>query len=80
MHYSTYDKELYTLVRMFETWSNYLLPHEFIIHSDHLSLRHLQGRGKLNKRHAKWTEFIEAYPYLIKYIKAKENVVADGIF
>ena len=33
----------------------------------------------MNKRHAKWSEFIESFPYVIKYIKGKENVVADAL-
>ncbi|RDX86996.1 hypothetical protein CR513_31601, partial [Mucuna pruriens] len=30
--------------------------------------------GKLNKRHTKWLEFIEQFPYVIKYKKGKENI------
>ena len=37
LNYSTYDKELYALVRSLETWQHYLWPKEFIIHSDHES-------------------------------------------
>jgi hypothetical protein len=40
-------------------------------HSDHESLNHLQGQERLNKRHAKWVEFIEIFPYIIKYKKGK---------
>jgi hypothetical protein len=35
LNYSTYDKELYALVRTLETWQHYLWPKEFVIHSDH---------------------------------------------
>ncbi|WVZ52686.1 hypothetical protein U9M48_003723 [Paspalum notatum var. saurae] len=51
---STYDKELYALVRVLETWQHYLWPKEFVIHSDHESLKHIRSQAKLNKRHAKW--------------------------
>ncbi|KAL4282280.1 hypothetical protein GQ457_03G017080 [Hibiscus cannabinus] len=34
---------------------------------------------KLNKRHAKWVEFLESFPYVIRYKKGKENVVADSL-
>ena len=54
-------------------------PKEFVIHSDHESLKHLKGQGKLNRRHAKWVEFIETFPYVIKYKQGKENIVADAI-
>ncbi|RDX94972.1 Retrovirus-related Pol polyprotein from transposon 17.6, partial [Mucuna pruriens] len=61
LNYSTYDKELYAL--------HYLWPREFIIHYDHQS--------KLQKRHAKWLEFIEMFPYVIKYKKVPINEHAN---
>jgi hypothetical protein len=79
LNYSTYDKELYALVRALDVWQHYLLPKEFVIHTDHESLIHLKGQGKLNKRHAKWVEFIEAFPYVIRYKQGKDNVVADAL-
>ena len=79
LNYSTYDKELYALVRALKTWQHYLLPKEFVIHSDHESLKYLKGQGKLNKRHAKWVEFLEQFPYVIKYKKGKGNIVADAL-
>lgn len=79
LNYPTYDKEMYALVRALETWQHYLLPKEFVIHTDHESLKYLRGQGKLNKRHAKWVEFIEPFPYVIKYKQGKENVVADAL-
>jgi hypothetical protein len=33
-------------------------------------LKHLRDQLKLNRRHAKWSEFIESFPYI--------NVVADA--
>jgi len=56
-----------------------LTPKEFIIHSDHESLKHLNGQDKLNMRHAKWVEFIETFSYIIKYKQDKENIVADAL-
>jgi len=50
-----------------------------VIHSDHESLKHLKGQGKLSRRHAKWVEFIETFPYVIKYKQEKENIVADAL-
>jgi hypothetical protein len=67
LNYSTYDKELYALVCVLETWQHYLWPKEFITHSDHESLKYIRGQAKLNKRHAKWVEFIETFPYINKH-------------
>jgi hypothetical protein len=77
VNYSTYDKELYALVRVLETWQHYLWPKEFVIHSNHESLKRITGQAKLNKHHAKWVEFIKTFSYIIKHKKGKDNVIAD---
>jgi hypothetical protein len=79
LNYSTFEKELYALVRVLETWQHYLWTKEFVIHSNHESLKHIRGQTKLNKHHAKWVKFIETFPYIIKHKKEKENVIADAL-
>jgi hypothetical protein len=79
LNYSTYDKELYAFVRYLETWQLYLWPKEFVIHSKHESLKHIHSHGKLNRRHAKWVEFIESFTYVIKHKKGKENAITDNL-
>ena len=66
-------------MRLSEMWQHYLWPKEFVIHTDHDSLKHLKGQGKLNKRHARWMKFIETFSYVIRYKKSKKNVVADAL-
>jgi hypothetical protein len=79
LNYPTYDKEVYALVRALENWQHYLWPKEFVIHTDHESLKHLKGQQRLNKRNAKWVEFIENFPYVIRYKQGKKNMVADAL-
>jgi hypothetical protein len=79
LNYLTYDKELLALVRTLETWQHYLWPKKFVIYSYHESLKHIQSQAKLNRRHAKWFEFIESFPYVIKHKKGKENIIADAL-
>ncbi|KAL4367847.1 hypothetical protein GQ457_05G022420 [Hibiscus cannabinus] len=79
LNYLVYDKEMYALIKVLETWQHYLLPKEFVIHIDHEALRHITGQHKLNKHHAKWVEFLESFPYVIRYKKGKDNVVADAL-
>ena len=62
-------------MRVLQTWS-YLVSKEYFRHSDHGSLKYLKGQHKLNKRHAKWMEFLEQFPYVIKYKKGNINIVA----
>jgi hypothetical protein len=39
----------------------------------------LKGQGKLNRKHAKWVEFIETFHYVIKYKQGKENIVDNAL-
>ena len=42
-------------------------------------MKYLKGQANLNKRHAKWIEFIETFPYIVKHKKGKDNVIADAL-
>jgi hypothetical protein len=46
---------------------------------DHESLKHIRGQAKLNKHHAKWVEFIETFPYIIRHRKGKDNAIANAL-
>jgi hypothetical protein len=66
-------------VRTLHTWQHYLWHREFIIHSNHEALKHIRTQTNLNGRHAKWVEFIESFPYIIKHKNKKDNVIADAL-
>ncbi|XP_052479569.1 uncharacterized protein LOC128034767 [Gossypium raimondii] len=79
LNYPTYDKEMYALIRAFETWQHYLWPKEFVIHSDHEALKHIKGQAKLNKRHAKWEMYVDDADFGAIY-KSCENKAVDKYF
>jgi hypothetical protein len=64
---------------VFWKFGNITFPKEFVIHSDHEALKYLKSQGKLNCRHAKWIEFIEMFPYVVKHKRGKDNIVADAL-
>jgi len=66
-------------VTTLQTWQHYLLSKKFVIHSDHEALKFLKSQGKLNKRHARWVEFIEQFPYMIKHKQGKANIMVDAL-
>ena len=79
MRYSTYDRELYAVIQALRYWRHYLLPQEFVLYSDHEALRFLNFQKKLNPRHGKWVEFIQAYTFVLKHRAGTENRVADAL-
>ncbi|XP_074271803.1 uncharacterized protein LOC141595737 [Silene latifolia] len=79
LKYCTYDKEFYAIVRALMYWSHYLRPSHFILHSDHESLKYINGQQNLSPRHAKWVEFLQAFHFSAKYKNGKSNIVADAL-
>nr|GEZ57252.1 RNA-directed DNA polymerase [Tanacetum cinerariifolium] len=77
--YSTYDKELYAIVRSLEYWRHYLFSAEFILYSDHQALKFIQGQAKLKPRHAKWVETLQDFSFVIRHKAGSANSVADAL-
>lgn len=71
LNYPTYEKELYALVKPLQMWQHYLWPKEFVINTNHESLKHLKGKHNLNKRNARWIKFIETFPYAFTTSKVR---------
>jgi len=47
--------------------------------SDHIGMSYLFGQPKLNVRKGRWFSTISEFEFAIKYIKGKENRVADAL-
>jgi ribonuclease HI len=77
--YSTYDKEFYAVIQALKKWRHYLMPREFILYSDNHALQFITKQEKLNKKHAKWVEFMHNFTFVIKHISGNANKVADAL-
>ena len=51
----------------------------FELRTNHCGLKYLFDQPTLNPRQARWLEFLCEFDFEIKYIKGKENKVADAL-
>jgi hypothetical protein len=78
-NYATYDLELATIVHALKMWRHYLMGKKFELRIDHYGLKHFFGKPTLNVRQTRWLEFLSEYELEIKYIKGKENQLANTL-
>nr|GEX49071.1 hypothetical protein [Tanacetum cinerariifolium] len=77
--WSTYEQKLYAVVQAIKKWEHYLIQQEFMIYSDHQSLKYFQTQRYLNKIHAWWGSFLEKSNYVIKHKSGTSNKVANAL-
>ncbi|XP_059073712.1 uncharacterized protein LOC131874383 [Cryptomeria japonica] len=77
--YSTYDKEMLTIMHALSKFRQYLVGRKFIVRTDHNSLKYFLRQKDLNERQQKWVSKIQAYDFDLKYVKGKNNVAADAL-
>jgi hypothetical protein len=66
--YPTYDKEMYSIMKVCRQWRHYILGKETVIHIDHKPLQFMQTQGKLqNECHQKWSTYLQQFHLNIKY-------------
>ena len=57
----------------------YLVGNKFLVKTDHNNLTYFLTQKILNERKQKWVSKIQAFYFYIKYVKGKNNVVADAL-
>lgn len=76
---STYEKELLAIVMSVQKWKHYLSHHQFIIHTDHQSLKYIMEQRITTVLQQKWFMKLLGLDYIIKYKKGLENKVVDAL-
>lgn len=81
-NYSTYEKELLSVVHALVTWRHYLQGSKFTVYviTDHQSVRHICTQPVISSpRQARLMEKIQTFDCEISYQAGKQNVVADAL-
>lgn len=79
LRYSTYDVEFYAIVWAVQNWRHYLFRKEFILFSDHEALKHLSSQSSLSAKHAKWSNFLQQFTFVVKHVSGASNRVVDAL-
>eukprot|EP00253_Pinus_taeda_P035514 PITA_35514 len=78
-NYPTNHLELAAIIHAMKVWRHYLLGRRSTLMSDHIGLRYLFDQTNLNAKQARWLAILSKFDFEIKYIKGKENRVADTL-
>ena len=78
--WATYDKEFYAVVRALKTWEHYLIAKDFILYTDHQTLKSLSTHKQIRSdMHARWSAYIKKFPYKLVHKSRQQNRVADAL-
>ncbi|GJS65037.1 putative nucleotidyltransferase, ribonuclease H [Tanacetum coccineum] len=77
--YTTYDLEFYAVVQTVKHWRHYLFHKEFVLFTDHDSLRHIRTQDKVSHKHGRWLAFLEKFTFVVKHKTGVSNRAADAL-
>jgi hypothetical protein len=80
-NYEIYDKELMAIVKAFEEWRPELQgsPHPISVLTDHRNLEYFMTKKHLNRRQARWAEFLSQFNFKLTYRPGKLGGKPDAL-
>ena len=63
-----YEKELLAVIHALTNWKHYLLGADFMVKTDHQSLRYFLTQTKLSEKHLKWANLLSMFHFQIVYV------------
>ena len=76
---STYVGELFAIIEAVAKWRHYLLGRQFIIKTNHRSLKHLMDHVIQTPKQHHYLSKLLGFNYTIVYKPGRDNVVADAL-
>ena len=80
-NYEIYDKELLAVVLAFQEWRAELegSPHQIKVLSDHKNLEYFMTTKQLNRRQARWAEYLSRFDFKIHYRPGRLGTKPDAL-
>ncbi|MCO5566953.1 hypothetical protein L7F22_020636 [Adiantum nelumboides] len=72
-------KELLAVIHALLSWKHYLLGADFVVHTDHQTLRYFLAQAKLSEKHMRWANILSMFHFQIMHVEGKKNVPADAL-
>ena len=81
LNYEIHDKEMLAIISCFKEWRHYLegAQHTIEILTDHRSLEFFTTTKQLNRRQARWSEFLADFNFVIKYRPGTQGTKPDAL-
>ncbi|MCO5547816.1 hypothetical protein L7F22_061896 [Adiantum nelumboides] len=74
-----YEKEMLAVMHALYSWKHFLLGADFIVQTDHQTLRYSLTQAKWSEQHMRWANFLSMFHFQIVHMEGKKNVVADAL-
>nr|GEX95764.1 reverse transcriptase domain-containing protein [Tanacetum cinerariifolium] len=78
-NYTTTEKEMLTVVYVFEKFWSYLIMNKSIVYTDHSALKYLSAKKDSMARFLCWVLLLQEFTFKVIDIKGAENLAADHL-
>jgi hypothetical protein len=81
LNYEIHDKEMLAIISSFKEWCHYLEGscHPVSVLTDHRSLEYFTSTKQLNRRQARWAEFLSDFDFTITYRPGLQGTKPDAL-